>query len=287
MSIPKLYLGSTLVSPRAVDMNVTTAPRTSSTDATIPFVSVTPNATAHTKGAWAQLIASTSQAIDGITLLIASTTAGSTLANNILLDIGTGGSGSESVLVANAAVPFNTATTAPTYLFVPVRVASGTRIAVRCQIGRASAAAISVAAMLHAYPANTITSPTAIDTIGAVTASSSGVAVSSNNTWFEVTASTSQAYRGVVICPTSSDASMAASTASFDLGVGPAASEVAYLGASALATQSTEYSIQYGSGNYIAVSGGIPAGSRLAVRVIDASIATNAGWSVTLLGVPE
>ena len=132
-----------------------------------------------------------------------------------------------------------------------------------------------------------VTSPTAIDTIGAVTASSSGVAVSSNNTWFEVTASTSQAYRGVVICPTSSDASMAASTASFDLGVGPAASEVEYLGASALATQSTEYSIQYGSGNYIAVSGGIPAGSRLAVRVIDASIATNAGWSVTLLGVPE
>ena len=271
--------------PVATGMQVVSAPRTSSTNASIAYSSVTPDATAHTKGAWAQLVASTSQAIDGITLLISSTTTGTTLANNILLDIGTGGSGSESVLVANIAVMFSTV--ASVAIFIPIRVASGTRIAARCQIGRASAAAISVAAMLHAYPSGSgLSSPTSIDTLGAVTASSSGVALSSNNTFTEVVASTVRDYRAFVVCPTSSDSVMSTSTVAFDIGIGGSGSEVPHLNDSFLNVLNTEQASTNGRGGLIEPPAIVPAGSRVAARVVDSQISGNAGWSVTLLGVP-
>lgn len=104
---------------------------------------VDPGATANTKGAWAQLTASTTADIHG--LLIGIDSAGVTgsvgTRNTMLLDIGIGASGSEQVLIPNLilihqqnAGAINS--TWPDYFqMIPVQIPSGTRIAARCQSG--------------------------------------------------------------------------------------------------------------------------------------------------------
>ena len=92
-------------------------------------------ASANAKGAWAELDASTSEDIDYFVVLAAhnrNTAIGA--ASNFLIDIGTGAAASETVLVAN--IPYNQniqeQLTTPQAAFFEA-IASGTRVAARCQ----------------------------------------------------------------------------------------------------------------------------------------------------------
>lgn len=242
------------------------------------------HASAHTKGAWGELVASTPAAADVVRLVVWS--GGSSGAvNSILFDLGIGAAGSETVLVANIASMSYNSSFGANVIEIPVRIASGSRLSMRWQSGRASAGGLWVGVWLGVY-ADGGQSASSVDTIGANTAATTGVALgSTNNTFVQVTAATAQRYRAIVVCPTSNDSTMAASQATFDLGVGPSGSEKVYETGVVYENNTSERPGMWAGGS-TCVHVDVPAGTRLAVRPIDSAIASNAGYSVVLLGIP-
>jgi len=96
---------------------------------------LTSSGTANTKGSYVELTDSTSADIAGFWLLIATT---NSAANRYLIDIATGGSGSETVLVPDVYSQPGTIGAGDQVIFVPLNIASGTRIAARCQCNGSS-----------------------------------------------------------------------------------------------------------------------------------------------------
>jgi hypothetical protein len=96
---------------------------------------LTAASSANTKGSWTQLIASTTNPVVGILVLLEV----SSLAT-FLIDIGTGASGSEVVLIPDIYASFYSTNAAimSAAIFFPVQVPAGTRIAARCQSGTAN-----------------------------------------------------------------------------------------------------------------------------------------------------
>jgi hypothetical protein len=90
-----------------------------------------PGATANTKGAWVELVASTLYDVRAITLSYGTDNTGST--NAALMDLGVGASGSEQVVISNMSGP-NTAFGAGNCLgLYNLPIPAGSRIAVRMQ----------------------------------------------------------------------------------------------------------------------------------------------------------
>jgi len=97
------------------------------------MTTITAGASAHTKGSWTQLLASTT----GRVVAIAIHTRGGATDVRYLVDIGIGAAGSETVLVADLGCESSGAWI-PSMFLVLIVVAPGTRIAARCQASTAS-----------------------------------------------------------------------------------------------------------------------------------------------------
>jgi len=239
---------------------------------------LTANSTAHTKGAFAQAIASTSANASLLGILV-SGVATSATNTATLLDIATGASGSETVIIENIAIGASTGT----YFEVPFKIASGTRISARIQsvVTGGKTAVINVFLM---DAGDYATAPTSVDTIGAATAASKGVSFSgSSGTWVEAIASTSRAYRAVTLIPSShSDDIGNFFNTPIEVGVGASGSEVGF-GDLLHAYVSTEQSRSETPTKSLFGSN-IPAGSRLAVKH---SLTSNPErYGFTLIGIP-
>jgi hypothetical protein len=103
-----------------------------------PGVTVTADATIHTKGAWAQIIASTARDAYGITVFIAATAGAASSNQRYLVDIGIGAASSEVVLIPDLmcgnASAFNAASnTGPAMFHFPIYIPAGSRISARGQ----------------------------------------------------------------------------------------------------------------------------------------------------------
>ena len=280
MPLPtKIYYGSTLIyGPEPLWFTIASSWRTSSTSAALASVSFTPDATAHTLGAWVELSASLPVYADALEIGVTSANANTNKA--LMFDIGTGSAGAEVALVSDVPVQEG-GVSSPGSAMVPVKIAAGTRVAIRFRAARASSSGASAAMQVMQLPSNLSSwMPSSVDVLGSTPASSRGVSMTSNNTWVEVVASTSQAYKAVAMCVSSLDTAMNNLVAAFDLGVGGAGSEVAYTGASYSAASSE--SLTYLTGPRI-LAIDIPAGSRLAVRYVDDA---NNSYSCSLIGVP-
>jgi hypothetical protein len=128
------------------------------TAASIQGTTVDPGATPNTKGAYAQLTASTSNDLQGLWLDLDTlnvTSNPSTTNGNILMDVAVGGAGSEQVIVPN--LPCQKITTATSNGFtVPnflplfnVQIPLGSRIAVRCQSTASAATSRLIGVTAH------------------------------------------------------------------------------------------------------------------------------------------
>lgn len=278
--LQKGYLGATPLFKDLAWFEESTSTLVSSGSAT-----ATGSSTAHVKGSWAQIIASTSA--NATALIVSVYDIGANGVNTaVLLDIGFGASGSETVKIADIAVGGAAATSTVPFgglsFVVPFQVPSGTRIAARIQGVVTSETA---AVFIQAVSTDDYTlAPTSVDTIGTNTANSEGLGMSgASGTWVQATASTSNAYRGIVIIP-----SLAATTGitsldtRFDVGVGASASE-AQFGFVNVRYVSNE-TVTTGILAATSVLGKkIAAGSRLAVRH---QLSSNQGlYQVTLLGI--
>jgi hypothetical protein len=224
-------------------------------------IAVNASSTIHTKGAWVELIASTTATSDFLYMQI--TNQASNTDTSSLVDIGIGASGSETVLVADVGAGYAAVSGAVYAPYVlPVRISSGTRIAARSQ-SIISSRAVSVAVTTGTLG---IQSPTSIDTLGAVTASSRGTNLPTSNTYVQIVASTSRAYQAILMMPAAGGATAIASEDStYTLGIGAAGAE----------TTVTSVTGRTNSAEIVGIAitelpplyvGDIPAGSRLAVK---------------------
>lgn len=253
------------------------------------FTSVTASATPHTKGAWTQLVASTSAETAIIALTVTDIQAGAT-ETSVLIDVATGAAGSEvaiaeNIAVGGAAIPSTAvARVLPgVVLPLPIRVSSGTRLSVRIQGAVASQACRVVHALLTLPGRQTL--PTSVDVIGTSTANSRGTALSgASGSWTEVTASTARRYRALYAVPSVIGTDILTITAALETGVGAAGSEVV-LGRQLVQFLNAEACSTFANiGMNLPFACDVAAGSRLAVRH---DIAANPGrYGVCLIGVP-
>lgn len=244
-------------------------------------VTITASATAHTKGSWSQIISSTTAQTTMIVFAVTSVNV-STADSATLLDIGVGASGSETVIVPNIAIGG-----ASTAVFrIPVKVASGSRIAARIQGVRASQTATINARdfqCVNAGDASLI--PTSVDVLGASTATSTGTAMSgASGTWVEIVSSTSQPYIAFVIAPSTSDTDTASQgDAVYEIGVGAAGSEVRFGEINFAFGASENFSVPPLRVNTFGRE--VPSGSRLAIRH---NIAANPGkYDACIIATPK
>jgi hypothetical protein len=241
---------------------------------------ITASSTTHTKGSWSQLVASTSAESSGL-LLFASGNAVTSTATSMLLDIGTGAAGSESVIVPDIALGG-----ANGYrVLIPIRIPSGVRVAARCQSAVASRTVTIAPHLFSASFADRL--PTVLDSLGTISATSAGTAMSgAANTWVQVTASTAKDYQALILVPCSDATTGINGVVRLSLGIGAAGSEteLAYIqnlqaSTPALSDLAGNSAFSFGlAGRFI------PAGTRVAVRH---NISANPDRvSACVLGVP-
>ena len=245
-------------------------------------VTVTADTSAHVKGSWVELIASTSG--NASVLLCEATNVSANGVNTAtLLDIGTGASGSETPLISNVGI--GGASSIFTWP-VPIKIASGTRLSARIQsvVTGGKTASISVRAL---DADNYSDAPASVDVIGSSTATSAGTTFSgASGTFVEVIASTTKAYRAVVLIPSvSGSATSAVSFLKLTLARGASGAEVE------VGTIITTYSNQEAVNSAVSrwpylIGGPIPSGTRLSVQHELPSSGQAPNHAVTLIGIP-
>jgi hypothetical protein len=248
---------------------------------------LTANSSAHTKGNYTQLIASTSA--DASFLVVALDNFNTASTNTAsLLDIATGASGSETNIATNVAVggagqAINTYSALSVLVGFPIKIPSGTRLSARIQsVVTGGKTGRAIAFLIDA--GDYATAPTSVDVIGTDAATSKGTEFSgSSGTWVEAIASTAQSYRAVALVCSLHDSDSANNTSLvFDVGIGASGSEVAF-GQARFAINSNEVVSNLAPFSYL-FGRSIPAGSRLAVKHPFTSSPSKYGFC--LIGIP-
>ena len=248
-------------------------------------VTVTASSTAHVKGSWAPLVASTA---GNATFLIVevSNVQTSNTDTATLLDIGTGASGAETVFAGLGDIAVGGAQAASATGFsllfqVPIKIASGTRLSARIQSVVPSGKTATVSIWTFdmgdfAY------APTAVDVIGTSDATSVGTAMTgASGDWVPIISSTLNAYKAVVLVPSTSASSISTIDVKYTVGKGAAGSEVEIGNAT----------VSYGNSERVTsisrwgqlICGAVPSGTRLSVRHDIA--ATPGNYDMTLIGI--
>jgi len=272
--LQKGYLGSTPLWRDLVWYEMSSRKTIASSSA-----SCTANTAAHTKGAWSQIIASTSA--QGSWLHVNCSAFNTTATNTAsLLDIAIGASGSEVAIISNVAV----GGAASTYFTFPVQIPSGSRLSARIQ-SVVTGGKTGTVTLFVVDAGDYAASPTSVDVIGTSTANSQGTSFTgASGTWVQATASTSRAYRAISFVPSTHDSDIATITNSLaEIGVGAAGSEIDF--ASQRWTSNANEFIGTAQPFPIDPHGrAIPSGSRLAVR--HAITANPSKYGFCLIGIP-
>jgi hypothetical protein len=246
-------------------------------------VTVTANSSAHTKGAWAEVIASTSANASYLVLVVRDISDNAT-DTATLIDLATGASGSESAFASNIAVGgASNAVRDGIAIPIPFQIPSGARLSARIQSVVTGGKTASVFAYLF-DAGDYAVAPTTLDVIGTFTATSKGTEFSgSSGTYVEAIASTTQAYRAVTFVPSVHNAAIFGNPEyACTIGVGAAGSE-AEMGLSNVATTTGETVTSLYPWTAL-FARNIPAASRLAVKHTLASNPDRYGFC--LIGIP-
>lgn len=244
-------------------------------------VLVTASSTIHTKGAWTEIIASTSADCSLITVAVQEIGVNN-VKTAVLLDIATGASGSEVVIIENVAVGSahgSNEITADCIAFeLPFKVASGTRISARIQALIVSETARVTVSVCSA--GDFATAPTSVDVIGTSTTTSEATALTGLTTYAELIASTTRAYRALVVIPSASQATMTFANEIMTVAVGASGSEVDFAKVPYRRGSTESVTNNFPFRSLFARS--IPSGSRLSVK----GSASGTGVQCTVIGIP-
>lgn len=171
-------------------------------------LTVTPNATAHTKGAWTQVVASVPTGVCGI--FIATEVAVSQVYPRMFLDVGIGAAGSEVVIVPNVVIAsVDYYRDGGKHLYLPIQLPAGQRLSLRLQSADAS---ISSIAFQVTFQLGTPLTPVGgtVTVYGADTANTRGTNVTAGaslayGTAVQFVASTPYRARGIAVTMFGSD----------------------------------------------------------------------------------
>jgi hypothetical protein len=193
------------------------------------YVTLTANASANTKGAWAQIISSLPFDVSGLIVF----RAGHDTAADYLQDLAIGGAGSEQVIVENALISrtgncwrYNS------WQEIPIYIPSGTRIAARCQSSTGGAKVNVTLGLLPMGSFGRAVMLAGCDTYGANTGDSGGTSLDPGGTihtkgsWVQLSAGITRDCRAVSLS-TGAQRNTARTNTNWliDLGVGGAGSE--------------------------------------------------------------
>jgi hypothetical protein len=217
-----------LVVPRYEPMTATTEGEVlASSSGTL----ITPGGVANTKTAWVELVASTAAQADGFIFNIQTGDVG---INDCLVDIGIGGAGSETVLVANILYSSGTGDSLPEKALCPVRIPPGTRISARASSTDTTAVSVRPTITLVAGGMMRSLSRRVATTYGATesgattgTAVNAGASTHTKGAWSQISASVTHSFDSCLVCfGQRNNPTQTAQNILLDIGVGAAASEV-------------------------------------------------------------
>lgn len=221
--------------------------------------------TANTKSSWYELISSTPYDFKGFVIIFSRNY--TTTALSFLLDIAIGAGGSEEVILENLSL--NSGSGSGSFLFVPIKIPAGSRIAVRCQINSSTEYAFfcTIVGVAGGFLMSTPISK--VITMGADTSDSGGTeidpgaTVDTKGSYVEIESSTSYPIHALSIAFNGKGAARSLYGWLFDIAVGSAGSEEIIV-SDILVLSSGNQVITPQQLPFIPVS--IPAGSRIAVR---------------------
>jgi hypothetical protein len=248
------------------------------------YTSVTTPSTANTKSSWVQAFSSTA-ADTGLLYLTVTGTQGYGSENSILMDIGVGAAGSETVIAQNIAVSGYLYTGSFSFP-IPLFIAQGSRVAWRVQHGLASKTIAGIMNFGFAKTPDAAVTPRSVDTIGANTSTSRGTALAgASGTYTEITSATNQPYQALMVVPSNATTSGTAGAFRLTLASGASGSEVA-IGTTDFQQNASGnvYPLQNQNFPMALVSRHIPAGTRLSVAHNMSSGPGNV--QVVIIGVP-
>jgi len=225
------------------------------------LATVTADATAHVKGAWSEIIASTAQDVSFL-FVVASGVGATTVLTSTLVDIGVGGSGSEVAVASNMSIGGAIGT--GVFISLPIFVPAGSRIAARIQSVVTGGKTASI--RVDAYSVGNVTLvPKSVDVLGADTATSAGTAMSgASGTYVEIVASSSQKYAALGIVPAINSGTIASINVTYTVAVGSAGNEID-VGSILASYAATELVSSVGQESFV-FPAKVPAGSRISLK---------------------
>ncbi len=241
---------------------------------------IAPSGTANTKGAWVEMITSTSFNYESITVY-----ARKRDATNHILDVGIGSVGNEEVVASN--IPFNAhrATEISTrHIDLPLSIPAGTRVSFRCQ-SSAGDASTELNCMISGYSGSFISTQgiSKVVDYGVSTSTSLATTVTSGTadtkgSFIELEAATSEDLKSFIVSVGCAGAAPASNLSTrIDIAIGGSGSEVVI--ASDLWTYNNSSGPQI-TDAYFYVPIQIPKGSRITSRIM-----ANISSSVRSIGI--
>lgn len=229
-------------------------------------VTVTAGGTAHTKGSWTELVASTPEDAYGLYVMLSDVAVADT-STAMLVDVGVGAAGSETVLIpdlnAGAAV---SRVAFGKRAFFPIYVRKGSRISARAQAQIASDT-VTVDLFLYGDPPSGGFVGSKVTAYGVDAANSRGTVIAGANSWTQVTASTSEPHvLWYVMMGLAGGVGQSNDVLTNEIGFGASGSEVAF--AKVLSLNSLGEDVR-GFEPPIPVYRSLAAGTRIAVRQSD------------------
>jgi hypothetical protein len=182
--------------------------------------------TANTKGAWNQIASAGSV---GVGWLYFNVNPNHNVTENYLFDIGIGAAAAEVILFANLPVDVAGIGTGGIYrapICIPMTLPDSTRIAARAQSSHATTSSVDVTLTLLSAPFTQYEPVSVWDTYGADTAASNGVDLTVANTWTEISASTNNSARWMLVFLAHNGTLSELYTTVISIGIGAAGSEI-------------------------------------------------------------
>lgn len=254
-----------LIQPTAQFFKRDVVPLGNGVNTTAAGTTITPSASANTKGAYAQLIASTAAPTREAVVHLYANVGQSTPGTSWLVDIAIGASGSEVVVMSNLCV-FTPVQYLHGFLSIalPISIPAGSRISARCQTNIASSTD-TIKAKLMTFRQGF--GGGGVDNLNTSLATGFGTTVTpangSKSAYVQLIAATARAYKGVFFSIDHQNTNGAYyATYQFDFAIGAAGSEVIFLPDWFIGDSGNFFYLD--KVPFLSVS--IPLGSRISVR---------------------
>ena len=238
----------------------------------------------NTPGSWTQISSSTPYDACWIELMIASAT---NTNQPGFVDLGIGGSGSEKVICSNLGA--SPAASICTHFSFPMVIPAGTRVSARGQGAGGGSNNAFTSLILFDAAMTMVEGAAGVDSMGFVSASSKGTAVTPSTTantkgsYAELTSATARDYIGLMVYWDAGFTGMSTSHHLMDIAIGGSGSEINIIPNLLMATfATTPYTIWPPASPFFPIS--IPAGTRIAARM-QSSASSHPAICTTVYGV--